>query len=55
MLDHAAGVGLEAGHGAPDVAVNLDDLLDRRGFQQRGGDAFFDAQEDAFGGGDLVG
>lgn len=30
VLDHAAGVGLQARHGAPDVAVDLYDLLDRR-------------------------
>ncbi|KAK8051318.1 hypothetical protein PG993_002703 [Apiospora rasikravindrae] len=35
VLDHAAGVGLEARHGAADVTVNLDNLLDRRRLQQR--------------------
>lgn len=32
VLNHGAGVGLEPGHGAADVPVYLDDLLDRRSF-----------------------
>ena len=53
VLDHAAGVGLEAGHGAADVAVDFDDFFDRGGFEEGGGNAFFDAEDYAGGGGDL--
>lgn len=48
VLDHAAGVGLEAGHGGANVGVDFDNLLDGRGFQKGGGDAFFYAEDDAF-------
>lgn len=47
VLDHAASVGLQPGHGAPDVAVDLDDLLDGRGLQQRRRHALLHAQDDA--------
>ncbi len=53
MLDHTTSVGLEAGHGAADVGVYLDDLFDRGGFEEGGGYALFDAKENAMGGGDL--
>lgn len=49
VLDHAAGVGLQAGHGAADVAVYLDDLFDGGGFEEGGGHALFDAEDHAFG------
>jgi len=55
VLDHGAGVGLEPGHGAADVAVDLDDLLDGGGLEEGGGYALFDAEDDAFGGGDADG
>lgn len=55
VLDHGAGIGLEAGHGAADVAVDLDDLLDGRGLEQGGGDALLDAEDDALRGGDADG
>ena len=55
VLDHGAGVSLEAGHGAADVAVDFDDFLDGGGLEEGGGDAFFDAEDDAGGGGDLAG
>lgn len=35
MLDHGPGVGLQAGHGAANVAVDFDDFLDRGGFEER--------------------
>lgn len=35
MLDHAARVCLQSRHGAADVPVDLDNLLDGRGLQQR--------------------
>jgi hypothetical protein len=34
VLDHAASVGLQARHGAANVLVNFDDLLDGRGLEQ---------------------
>ena len=37
MFDHASCVGLQARHGASDVAVDLDNLLDRAGLKQSGG------------------
>jgi hypothetical protein len=43
MLDHAAGVGLQTAHGAPDVSIYLNNLFDRAGFEEGGGDALFDA------------
>jgi len=55
VLDHAAGVGLQAGHGAPDVAVDFDDLLDGGGLEEGGGHALFDAEDDAAAGGDANG
>lgn len=53
MLDHASGVGLESTHGAADVSVYFDDLFDRGGFEESGCNAFFDAEDYAFGGGNL--
>lgn len=55
VLDHAPGVGLQAGHGAANVAVDLDNLLDGRGLEQGGGDALLDAEDDALVGGDADG
>jgi hypothetical protein len=55
VLDHGAGVGLEAGHGAANVAVNLDNLLDRRRLEQGRRDALLDAEDDALGRGDADG
>lgn len=51
VLDHGPRVGLQPGHGAADVPVDLDDLLDGRGLEEGGGDALLDAQDDAFRGG----
>lgn len=48
VLDHAAGVGLQARHGAANVAVNLDNLLDGAGLEERARHALFYAQDDAF-------
>lgn len=44
VLDHAAGIGLQAAHGAANVAVDLNDLLDGGGLEQGGGDALLDAE-----------
>ena len=53
VFDHGASVGLQAGHGAADVGVYLDNLFNRRGLEEGGGNALFDAEEDAMRGGDL--
>lgn len=53
VFDHAAGVGLETGHGAADVAVDFDDFFDGGGFEEGRGDALFDAEDYTGGGGDL--
>lgn len=53
VFDHGAGVGLETGHGAADVSVDFDDLLDGGGFEEGGGDAFFYAEDHAGTCGDL--
>ena len=50
VLDHGAGVGLETGHGASDVAVDLDNFLYGRGLEEGGGDALLDAEDDAAAG-----
>jgi hypothetical protein len=50
MLDHAACIRLEAGHGAADVAVYFDDFFDGGGFEEGGSDALFDAENYAIGG-----
>lgn len=55
VLDHRAGVGLQAGHGAADVAVDFDDLFDGGGFEEGGGHALFNADYDAVAGGYLGG
>lgn len=55
VLNHGPGVGLETGHGAANVAVDLDNLLDGGGFEEGGGDSLFDSQDNAFGGGDADG
>ena len=55
VLDHGAGIGLQAGHGAANMAVNLDNLLDRRRLEQGRGDALLDSQDDALRGGDADG
>lgn len=49
VLNHGSGVGLEAGHGASDVAVDLDNLFDGGGFEERRCDSLFDAEDDALG------
>lgn len=51
VLNHGAGVGLQAGHGAANVAVNLDNLFDGRGFEEGRRHALLDAEDDAFRGG----
>lgn len=55
VLNHAACVGLETGHGAADVLVDLDDLLDGGGLEEGGGYTLLDAEDDTFRGGDADG
>lgn len=55
VLDHGAGIGLQTGHGAADMAVNLDNLLDRGRLEEGGGDALLDAEDDTLRGGDANG
>lgn len=52
VLDHAAGVGLQPAHGAADVPVDLDNLLDGRGLEEGGGHALLDAEDHALVGRD---
>lgn len=55
MLDHGAGVGLQARHGTSDMSVDFDDFFDRGCFEEGGGDAFFDAEDHTGASGDLGG
>ena len=55
VLDHGPRIGLQPAHRAPDVSVDLQDLLHGRGFEEGGGYALFDAEDHAFRGGDLGG
>lgn len=48
VVDHGARVGGEAGHGAPEVAVDLHDLLDGGRLEERRLYALLDAEDDAF-------
>ncbi len=48
VLHHGPGVGLQPGHGAADVAVDLDDLFDRGGLEEGRGHALLDAEDHAF-------
>ena len=48
VLDHAPGVGLQARHGAANVAVNFDNLFDGAGFEEGRGNALFYAEDYAF-------
>ncbi len=49
MLNHASCVGLQSGHCAADVGVYFDYFFDRGGDEEGGGDALFDAEQDAVG------
>lgn len=55
VLDHAARISLQPGHGTADVTVDFDDLLDRGGFEERGGHALLDAEDYALRSGDANG
>jgi hypothetical protein len=55
VLDHGPRIGLQTRHGTSDVVVDLDDLFDRRSFQQRRGHALLDADNDTVSGSDLMG
>jgi hypothetical protein len=53
VLDHAAGIGLKARHGASNVPVDFDNLLDGAGLEERRGYALFYAEDYAFASCDL--
>lgn len=55
VLDHGAGICLEAGHGAADVAVDLDNLFDGGGLEKGRCHALLDAEDHALGCGDADG
>lgn len=48
VLDHVASVCLKARHRAPDMLVNLDDLLHRGRFKKGGCDPFLNTQDYTF-------
>jgi hypothetical protein len=52
MVDHRAGVGRQAGHGASEMMVDLHDFLDGIGLEQGRLNAFLDCEDDAVGGAD---
>lgn len=55
MFNHRPGISLKARHGTADVAVDFDNLLDGRGFEEGGCDSLFDAEDDALGRGNANG
>lgn len=55
VLNHGSGVSLQTRHGATDVAVDFDNLFDRRRLEKGGGDSLLDTKDDAFRGGDANG
>ena len=50
---HGASVRLQAGHGAPDVGVYLDNLFDGGGFEEGGSYTLLDTEKNAMRGGNL--
>jgi hypothetical protein len=48
VLDHASCVGLQTRHGASNVAINLDNLLDGAGLEEGAGYALFYAEDYTF-------
>lgn len=46
---------MQTGHGAADVAVDFDNLFDGGGFEESGGYALLDAEDDALGSSDADG
>ena len=55
VLDHGPGVSLQPRHGAPDVAVDLDDLLDGGGLEEGRRHSLLDAQDNTLRCGDADG
>jgi len=55
VLKHGPRVRLQPRHGAANVPVDLDNLLDRRRLEEGRGHALLDAQDDALGRGDADG
>jgi len=48
VLNHASGISLKARHSAANVAVYFYNLFDGRGFEEGGGYALFDTEDNAF-------
>jgi hypothetical protein len=48
VLDHAAGIGLQARHGASDVGIDFDNLLHRARLKERRRHALFYPEDYAF-------
>lgn len=55
VFDYGVGVGLEVWYCVVDVVVDFDDFFDGGGFEEGGGDVFFDVEDDVGGGGDVDG
>jgi hypothetical protein len=55
VIDHRARIGGQARPGAADVRVDLHDLLDGRGLEERGRDALLHGEDGAVRGGDADG
>lgn len=55
VLDHGAGIGLEARHGAADMAVDFDNLLDGGGLKEGGSDTLLDTEDNTLRGCDTDG
>lgn len=55
MFDHGPRIGLQAGHGTADVVVDLDDLLNGRGFKEGRRNALLDTENHTFGRSNLIG
>lgn len=55
VFNHRTSVRLEARHGAAQVAIDLDNLLNGGGLEEGRGHALLDAEDDTFGGGDANG
>ena len=53
MFNHGASVRLQAGHGAPDVGVYLDNLFDGGGFEEGRSYALLDTEKDSMRSGNL--
>lgn len=48
MFDHGSRIRLQTRHGATNVFVNFDNLLNRGGFEERRGDTFLHTENNTF-------